>query len=120
MPYGNSCPSAAALFVGLDHLGDVARLEGDLEIEEAHLLGDLDFMESTRNECLCFRKVPESLLDRAGVDPDAHGGTGLLALLDHSVEAVVAADVTRVDAHARSAGVRRAERHAVVEVDVRY
>src|SRR5829696_2221885 len=108
----------AELLVRLDHLGDVARLQGDLEVEEAHLLGDLDLVKRARNERLVFRKVPEPLLDGPRIDPDAHGGSGLLALLDDLAVAVVAPDVAGVDADARRACVGRAECHTVVEVDV--
>jgi hypothetical protein len=110
----------AERLVGLYHLGDVAGLEGDLEVEEPHLFGDLDLVQGAGDERLGLGQVQESLLDRAGVDPDPHGDACFLALLDHCPEAVIAADVARVDAHAGGPGVRSPERHAVVEVDVRY
>src|SRR3712207_2308636 len=44
----------AELLVRLDHLGDVARLEGDLEVEETHLFGDLDLVEGAGDERLGF------------------------------------------------------------------
>src|SRR5687767_10437176 len=62
--------------------------------------------------------MPETLLDGAGVDPEAHVGAGLLALLYHRTEPVVTADVAWVDAHAGRPRVGGAQGHPVVEVDV--
>ena len=64
-PRWSGASSACELPVGLDHLGYVARLERDLEVQEPHLLGYLHFMERAGNERFRFGEIPEALLDGA-------------------------------------------------------
>ena len=74
---------------------------------KAHALSELDLVERARHQSLSLREIPEPLLDRAGVDSYPHHDPGLLALLDHSLVAVVATNVARIDAYAGSPRIGR-------------
>src|SRR5690606_36010942 len=62
--------------------------------------------------------LQQVLLEAAGVDPDADRAAVGLGRADHFGNPLARADVARIDAQARGAGVGRLERALVVEVDV--
>ncbi len=109
--------------VGLHGPVHVAGLQADLGLIEAFPLQQLEVAEGAGHHGFRGRAAEgfqQVLLQASAVDPDADGDSLLAGLLDHRPDAVLAADVARIDAQAGRAAVRGHQRQAVVEVDVRH
>src|SRR6478672_11912659 len=112
---------ARQLLVGRNGEEDVARLHRNLVVAEAVILENADMVERAFDQGLgaglavFFEQV---LFEVAGVDPDTDRAAVGACRRDHFLDALFRADVARIDAEARRAGVRGLERTLVVKVDV--
>src|SRR5690606_622312 len=64
--------------------------------------------------------LQEVALKAAGIDADTHRAAMILGRLDHFLDALLAADIARVDAQTGRARLGRLDRALVVEVNVRH
>ena len=109
------------LHVGGDREEHVARLHRDLVFVEIVVLQQLDMVERAFDQRLGAGLaifLEQVLLEAAGVDADADRAAIGLGGADHFGHALGRADIARVDAQARGAGIGRFERALVVEMDV--
>ena len=109
------------LLIGGDREEDVGRLHADLEFVEVVVLQDACVVERAFDHRLRAGLavfLEQVLLQRAGVDADAHRAAVVLGGLHHLAHALGAADVAGIDAQAGRARLGRLDGALVVEMDV--
>ena len=109
------------LLVGGDREEDVGRLHADLELVEVVVLQDARVVERALDHRLGAGLavfLQQVLLQRAGIDADAHRAAVVLGRLDHLAHPLGAADIAGIDAQAGGAGLGRLDGALVVEMDV--
>ena len=109
------------LLVGRDGQEDVGRLHADLELVEVVILQDARVVERALDHRLgagLAVLLEQVLLERAGIDADAHRAAVVLGGLDDLAHALGAADIAGIDAQAGGARLGRLDGALVVEVDV--
>ncbi|MCY1332007.1 hypothetical protein D9M69_176880 [compost metagenome] len=107
--------------IGGDRHEHVGGLHADLEVLEVQLVEMIDmahgrFQQRFRGRLAVL--LLQVLLQRAGVDADADRDVLVAGGIDHRLDAVLAADVARVDAQAVDAQFGDAQGDLVVEVDI--
>ena len=107
--------------IRLDRGDHVARLERHDHVVISLGLGDLDVAQGAFHHCGRAREavfLNELALQAAGIDADAHRDAPVLGLADDLAIAVVAADITRVDANLVDGMIEGGQRHLIIKMDV--
>ena len=107
--------------IGLDGHEHIGGLHADLEVREVQAIEMLDMTQRGFHQRLGRRLAVlllQVLFQGAGVDADADRDALVARSLDHRLDAILAADVARVDAQAIDAQLGHAQGDLVVEVNV--
>src|SRR5690606_19406529 len=109
------------LLIGGDRQEGVGRLHRNLELVEVQVLQDAGVVQGAfdhrvRTGLAVF--LQQLLLQRPGVDADAHGAAVVAGGLDDLLDPLDRADVAGVDAQAGGARLGRLDASAVMEMDV--
>jgi len=109
------------LLIGGHGQEDVGRLHADLEVVEIVILQDARMVERAFDHRLGAGLavfLQQVLLQRPGIDADAHGDAMVAGGLDHLAHPLGTADIARIDAQAGRAGIGGLERALIVEMDI--
>ena len=109
------------LLIGGDGQEGVGRLHRDLELVEVVVLQDAGVVQGALDHGVGAGLavfLQQFLLQRAGVDADAHGAAMVLGRLNDVADAVGRADIAGIDAQAGGARLGRLDAALVVKMDV--
>ena len=109
------------LTVGIDRHKHFRRFQANLEILEVMTIQDIDVAHGGLHQRVCRRLAIfalERLLQRTGVHTNANGNVAVPGRTDHGTDAVIAADIARIDPETVNTQFCYPKSDFVIEVDV--